>query len=77
MTIAQMKEVKVWYDRKRDCWSTNAAIIAAKKWGIPTLDASLILYERVKDRLKESGIVESMEYEEPGKGILWQASLTE
>ena len=64
--------LKVWYDRKRDCYSTNAAMIYAKQEGIPTRVAAAILLERVGDKL--ALFCESIEYEEPG-GVVWKVKL--
>ncbi len=67
--------VKVWWDEKRKCYSTNAPILYAKKHGLPTGVAAAILLERVYGKLLEAG-VESVEYEEPKKGVIWRALLS-
>ena len=66
--------LKVWYDKKRDCYSTNAAMIYAKKHGLRTCDAAIILASLVNDRLVEDGRFASMEYASPG-GVLWTIPL--
>ena len=35
--------VRVWWDRKRDCYVSNAAFVAASRYRMPVLEAAQLL----------------------------------
>lgn len=50
-------KLRVWYDKKRDCLSTNAPIVAAKMYGVSAQEAADAMLPYVTSELKKAGII--------------------
>lgn len=46
--VNRVDGLRVWYDRKRECYVSNAPIIAAKKWGVSRKEAGERLLQTVR-----------------------------
>ncbi len=54
---AELKKLRVWYDDKRRCYSSNAPFIAAKMYGITPMDAAEKMLPYVEMGLKKAGLI--------------------
>ena len=62
-----VSKIRVWYDKKRDCYVSNIAFVIGVEKAAAVVACSL-------DRLKTAG-VETIEYEHPKAGVLWKMTL--
>ena len=70
-----MDKIKAWCNRDGS-WSTNAPIIAAKAWGCTPALASVILFERVRERLKDELGPMSVSFTLQGSMVpVWEADV--
>lgn len=53
-----MNSLSIWYDHKRDCYSSNAAMLLGKRLGVTPCEAAALLAIRSAADLHAAGVEE-------------------